>query len=122
VGINGFNGGQGEAARIPYADGVLVRLPVAEDSELLPDLLKLSDVLCTGYHAARTAGVTGGESVAMISDGAVGLCAVIAARLLGAERIILIGRHTQRTDLGREWARLTSWPTVARTGSRRSGS
>ncbi len=99
-GLNGVDGGQGEAARVPYADGVLVKLPVAEDSELLPDLLTLSDVLCTGYHAARTAGVRTGESVAVIGDGAVGLCAVISARLLGAERIILMGRHTQRTDLG----------------------
>lgn len=55
-GVNGVDGGQGQVARVPYADGTLVRLPVAEDSELLPDLLTLSDVLCTGYHAARTAG------------------------------------------------------------------
>jgi hypothetical protein len=102
-GLNGVDGGQGEAARVPYADGVLVKLPVAEDSELLPDLLTLSDVLCTGYHAARTAGVRAGESVAVIGDGAVGLCAVISARLLGAGRIILMGRHTQRTDLGRQF-------------------
>jgi threonine dehydrogenase-like Zn-dependent dehydrogenase len=102
-GLNGVDGGQGEAARVPYADGVLVKLPVAPDSELLPDLLTLSDVLCTGYHAARTAGVGAGESVAVIGDGAVGLCAVISARLLGAGRIILMGRHTQRTDLGREF-------------------
>jgi threonine dehydrogenase-like Zn-dependent dehydrogenase len=102
-GINGVDGGQGEATRVPYADGTLVKLPVAKDSDLLPDLLTLSDVLCTGYHAARTAGVTAGESVAVIGDGAVGLCAVISARLVGAERIILMGRHTQRTDLGREF-------------------
>jgi threonine dehydrogenase-like Zn-dependent dehydrogenase len=98
----GLDGGQGEATRVPYADGVLVKLPVAEDSELIPDLLTLSDVLCTGYHAARTAGVRAGESVAVIGDGAVGLCAVISARLLGAGRIILMGRHAPRTDLGRQ--------------------
>src|SRR6266702_4213053 len=102
-GVNGVDGGQGQAARIPYADGTLVKLPVDEDSALLPDLLTLSDVLCTGYHAARTAGVVPGESVTVIGDGAVGLCAVIAAKLLGAERIILMGRHTQRTGLGREF-------------------
>ncbi|OIV38652.1 IMP dehydrogenase [Mangrovactinospora gilvigrisea] len=99
-GVGGVDGGQGQATRVPYADGTLVKLPVGEDSELLPDLLTLSDVLCTGYHAARTAGVTRGESVTVIGDGAVGLSGVIAAKLLGAERIILMGRHTPRTDLG----------------------
>lgn len=102
-GVNGVDGGQGEATRVPYADGTLVKLSVTEDSELLPDLLTLSDVMCTGYHAARTAGVKAGESVAVIGDGAVGLCAVIASKLLGAERIILMGRHTARTDLGRQF-------------------
>ncbi|MFJ3667190.1 zinc-dependent alcohol dehydrogenase family protein [Streptomyces sp. NPDC090106] len=102
-GVNGVDGGQGQAARVPLADGTLVKLPVAEDSELLPDLLTLSDVLCTGYHAARTAGVRPGDSVTVIGDGAVGLSAVISARLLGAERIILMGRHRSRTDLGRDF-------------------
>jgi threonine dehydrogenase-like Zn-dependent dehydrogenase len=102
-GVGGLDGGQGQAARVPFADGTLVKLPVAEDSGLLPDLLTLSDVLCTGYHAARTAGVKAGETVAVIGDGAVGLCAVISARLLGAERIILMGRHAQRTELGRQF-------------------
>ena len=102
-GVGGVDGGQGQAARTPYADGTLVKLPVAEDSERLPDLLTLSDVLCTGYHAARAAGVKPGDSVTVIGDGAVGLSAVISARLLGAERIILMGRHAQRTALGREF-------------------
>ncbi|MFG2432004.1 zinc-dependent alcohol dehydrogenase family protein [Streptomyces sp. NPDC048590] len=102
-GVNGVDGGQGQAARVPQADGTLVKLPVAEDSELLPDLLTLSDVLCTGYHAARTAGVGRGDTVTVIGDGAVGLSAVISARLLGAEQIILMGRHQARTDLGREF-------------------
>jgi len=102
-GLNGVDGGQGQAARVPYADGTLVKLPVTEDSGLLPDLLTLSDVLCTGYHAARTAGVGPGDSVTVIGDGAVGLSAVIAAKLLGAGRIILMGRHVQRTALGREF-------------------
>jgi len=101
--VNGVDGGQGEATRVPYADGTLVKLPVTEDSDLLPDLLTLSDVMCTGYHAALTAGVRPGESVTVIGDGAVGLCAVIASKLLGAERIVLMGRHTARTDLGREF-------------------
>jgi threonine dehydrogenase-like Zn-dependent dehydrogenase len=102
-GVGGVDGGQGEAARIPWADGTLVKLPVDEDSELLPDLLTLSDVLCTGYHAARTAGVKSGDSVTVIGDGAVGLSAVISAKLLGAGRIVLMGRHAQRTDLGCEF-------------------
>ncbi|MFE4698862.1 zinc-dependent alcohol dehydrogenase family protein [Streptomyces sp. NPDC056738] len=100
-GVRGVDGGQGQAARVPQADGTLVRLPVGEDSDLLPDLLTLSDVLCTGYHAARTAGVTRGDSVTVVGDGAVGLAAVISAKLLGAERIVLMGRHRVRTDLGR---------------------
>ncbi|MEU4098331.1 alcohol dehydrogenase catalytic domain-containing protein [Streptomyces sp. NPDC026673] len=102
-GVNGVDGGQGQAARVPQADGTLVKLPVGEDSELLPDLLTLSDILCTGYHAARTAGVTRGDSVTVIGDGAVGLAAVISAKLLGAEQIILMGRHQVRTDLGRDF-------------------
>ncbi|MFD9003071.1 alcohol dehydrogenase catalytic domain-containing protein [Streptomyces sp. NPDC059582] len=102
-GIHGVDGGQGQATRVPHADGTLVVLPVGEDSDLLPDLLTLSDVLCTGYHAARTAGVAAGDRVTVIGDGAVGLSAVIAAKLLGAEQIILMGRHTARTDLGRDF-------------------
>ncbi|MFF4836684.1 alcohol dehydrogenase catalytic domain-containing protein [Streptomyces sp. NPDC001315] len=102
-GVNGVDGGQGQATRVPHADGTLVVLPVGENSELLPDLLTLSDVLCTGYHAARTAGVAAGDRVTVIGDGAVGLSAVIAAKLLGAEQIILMGRHTARTDLGRDF-------------------
>lgn len=71
----GGDGGQGQAARVPCADGTLVKLPVGEDSGLLPDLLTLSDILCTGYHAARTADVRRGDSVTVVGDGdgAVGL-------------------------------------------------
>ncbi|WP_198545955.1 zinc-binding dehydrogenase [Actinacidiphila yeochonensis] len=100
-GFDGVDGGQGEAVRVPHADGTLVTLPVGVDSALLPSLLALSDVMGTGHHGAVTAGVGHGDSVLVIGDGAVGLCAVIAARRLGAERIILMGRHTARTDLGR---------------------
>jgi threonine dehydrogenase-like Zn-dependent dehydrogenase len=97
------DGGQGEAVRVPLAMGTLVKVPVAEDSALLPSLLTLSDVFCTGHHAAVTAGVTTGSTVTVIGDGAVGLSAVLAARRLGAERILLMGRHKDRTDLGREF-------------------
>ncbi|ASU58519.1 zinc-dependent alcohol dehydrogenase family protein [Nocardiopsis dassonvillei] len=96
-------GGQAEAVRVPLADGTLVKLPVAPDSALMPSLLTLADVLGTGYHAARAAGVAPGQHVTVIGDGAVGLMAVLSARRLGAERIVLMGRHTDRTDLGREF-------------------
>ncbi|KNB49767.1 zinc-dependent alcohol dehydrogenase family protein [Streptomyces caatingaensis] len=100
---DGVDGGQGEAVRTPFADGTLAKLPVGEDSELLPSLLTLSDVFCTGHHCAVTAGVGPGTSVTVVGDGAVGLCAVLAARRLGARRILLMGRHRSRTDLGRDF-------------------
>ena len=100
---HGTGGGQAEAVRVPFADGTLVKLPVAEDSALLPGLLTLADVLGTGHHAAVRAGVGPRTSVTVIGDGAVGLLAVLSAKRLGAERIILMGRHKDRTDLGREF-------------------
>ncbi|MFD7601005.1 zinc-dependent alcohol dehydrogenase family protein [Streptomyces mirabilis] len=100
---DGVDGGQGEAVRVPQAQGTLVKLPVGEDSALLPSLLTLSDVFCTGHHCAVTAGVTPRTTVAVVGDGAVGLSAVLSAKRLGAERIILMGRHKDRTDLGRDF-------------------
>ena len=100
---DGVDGGQGEAVRVPQAQGTLVKLPVGEDSALLPSLLTLSDVFPTGHHCAVKAGVNPRTTVTVIGDGAVGLSAVLAARRLGAERIILMGRHTEHTDLGREF-------------------
>lgn len=100
---DGIDGGQGEAVRVPQARGTLVKLPVGEDSALLPSLLALSDVLPTGYHCAKTAGVTPRTTVTVIGDGAVGLSAVLSAKRIGAERIILMGRHRDRTDLGVEF-------------------
>jgi threonine dehydrogenase-like Zn-dependent dehydrogenase len=102
-GRDGIDGGQGEAVRVPQAAGTLVTLPVGEDSALFPSLLTLSDVFPTGYHCARTAGVNPRTTVTVIGDGAVGLCAVLSAKRLGAERIILMGRHRDRTDLGLEF-------------------
>ena len=96
----GVGGGQAEAVRVPFADGTLVAVPVGEDSPLLPALLTLSDVLGTGYHAALRGRVSPATTVTVIGDGAVGLMAVLASKRLGAERIILMGRHTARTDLG----------------------
>ncbi len=100
---NGAGGGQAEAIRVPLADGTLVGAPVEEDSPLIPALLTLSDVYGTGYHAAIKASVNPRTTVTVIGDGAVGLLAVLSARQLGAEQIILMGRHTSRTDLGREF-------------------
>lgn len=96
-------GGQAEAIRVPLADGTLSKLPAAPDSDLIPSLLTLSDVYATGYHAAVMGGVQAGRTVTVIGDGAVGLLAVLSAKQLGAEQIILMGRHQIRTDLGREY-------------------
>lgn len=97
----GVGGAQAEAVRVPQAQGTLVKLPVGEDSALLPSLLTLADVYGTGHHAAKQARVNERTTVTVIGDGAVGLMAVLSARQLGAERIILMGRHKDRTDLGR---------------------
>lgn len=94
-------GAQAEAVRVPQADGTLFVLPVGKDDALMPSLLTLSDVMGTGHHAAITAKVGPGKSVAIVGDGAVGLCGVIAARRLGAEQIIILGRHADRIALAR---------------------
>jgi threonine dehydrogenase-like Zn-dependent dehydrogenase len=102
-GADGVDGGQGEAVRVPQADGTLVVLPVDRDSELMASLLTLSDVMATGHHAARAAKVGPGKSVAVVGDGAVGLCGVIATKRLGAEQIVILGRHPDRIALAREF-------------------
>jgi len=100
---DGIDGGQGEAVRVPQADGTLVVLPVGEDDALMPSLLTLSDVMGTGHHAALAAKVGAGKTVAVVGDGAVGLCGVIAARRLGSERIIILGRHPDRIALAKDF-------------------
>ncbi len=102
-GMDDVDGGQGEAVRVPQADGTLVVLPVAEDDALMPSLLTLSDVMGTGHHAAVAAQVGPGKAVAVVGDGAVGLCGVIAAKRLGAEQIILLGNNPERIALGEEF-------------------
>jgi threonine dehydrogenase-like Zn-dependent dehydrogenase len=97
------DGGQGEAVRVPQADGTLVVLPVGEDDALLPSLLTLSDVMGTGHHAAVAARVGPSTTVAVVGDGAVGLCGVIASKRLGADQIILLGNNPQRIALGQEF-------------------
>jgi len=96
-------GAQAEVVRVPQADGTLVVLPSGVDDTLLPSLLTLSDVMGTGHHAARAAKVRPGNTVAVVGDGAVGLCSVLAARRLGAERVILLGRRPNRIALAREF-------------------
>ena len=101
-GVGGAAGGaQAEALRVPLADGTLFPLSVGEDDALMPSLLTLSDVMGTGHHAAVTARVGPGKSAAVVGDGAVGLCGVIAAKRLGAERILILGRHPDRIALAR---------------------
>jgi threonine dehydrogenase-like Zn-dependent dehydrogenase len=96
-------GAQAEAVRVPQADGTLFVLPVGEDDALLPSLLTLSDVMGTGHHAAVAAKVGPGKTAAVVGDGAVGLCGVIASKRLGAEQIILLGRHADRIALARKF-------------------
>ncbi|HKH45590.1 MAG TPA: zinc-dependent alcohol dehydrogenase family protein [Thermoanaerobaculia bacterium] len=96
-------GAQAEAVRVPQADGTLFVLPVGRDDALMPSLLTLSDVMGTGHHAALVARVGPGKTVAVVGDGAVGLCGVIAARRLGAEQIIILGRHADRIALAKEF-------------------
>lgn len=103
-GVNGIDGGQGEAVRVPLADGTLVKVPGSSHPEaVLASLLTLSDVMCTGHHAAVSAGVKKGGTVAVVGDGAVGLCAIIAAKRLGAERIFALSRNPARQKLAREF-------------------
>jgi threonine dehydrogenase-like Zn-dependent dehydrogenase len=99
-GNHGIDGGQGEAVRVPLAGSTLVRVPGSGHSEeTMRSLLALSDVMCTGHHAAVSAGVRKGSVVAVVGDGAVGLCGVIAAQRLGAARIIALSRNPSRQKL-----------------------
>jgi threonine dehydrogenase-like Zn-dependent dehydrogenase len=102
-GFDNVDGGQGEAVRVPQADGTLVVLPIHEDDELMPSLLTLSDVMGTGHHAAVAAKVSQGKTAAVVGDGAVGLCGVIASKRLGADQIILLGSNPARIALGQEF-------------------
>ncbi|HEU4567892.1 MAG TPA: alcohol dehydrogenase catalytic domain-containing protein [Marmoricola sp.] len=106
-GAPGTDGGQGEAVRVPQADGTLVAVPggpAGVDESLLPALLALTDVAGTGLHGAVLAGVEKGSTVAVVGDGAVGLCAVLGAvAVLGADRVILMSRHEDRAALGRQF-------------------
>jgi threonine dehydrogenase-like Zn-dependent dehydrogenase len=101
--MNG-DGGQGEAVRVPLADSTLVSVPGSGHSdEMMRSLLSLSDVFATGHHAAVCARVNAGQTVAVVGDGAVGLSAVLAAKRLGAERIIAMSRHADRQQLATQF-------------------
>ena len=103
-GNHGIDGGQGEAVRVPLAGSTLVRVPGSGHSdETMRSLLALSDVMCTGHHAAVSAGVRPGSVVAVVGDGAVGLCGVLAARRLGAARVIALSRNPSRQAVAREF-------------------
>ncbi|GGW09367.1 IMP dehydrogenase [Streptomyces capoamus] len=97
------NGCQAEYIRIPLADGTLVATPEKPSEELIPSLLTLSDVMGTGWYAAKAAEVKPGSTAVVVGDGAVGLSGVIAARQLGAERIIAMSRHEPRQKLALEF-------------------
>jgi threonine dehydrogenase-like Zn-dependent dehydrogenase len=97
------DGGQGELVRVPHADGSLVATPEQPSAELVPHLLTLADVMGTGHHAAVSAGVGPGKTVVVVGDGAVGLCGVLAAKRLGAERIVAMSRHESRQNLARRF-------------------
>ncbi len=102
--LGGFaDGAQGERVRVPHADGSLVATPGPPPAELVPSLLALADVMGTGHHAAVSAGVREGSTVVVVGDGAVGLCAVLAASRLGAARIVAMSRHEPRQRLAREF-------------------
>jgi threonine dehydrogenase-like Zn-dependent dehydrogenase len=99
-----IDGGQGEAVRVPLAGSTLVPVPGSgHDDAMLRSLLTLSDVMSTGHHAAVSAGIQKGDTVAVVGDGAVGLSAVLAAHRLGADRIIALSRNPARQALGRSF-------------------
>ncbi|XAS69657.1 zinc-dependent alcohol dehydrogenase family protein [Micrococcaceae bacterium Sec5.7] len=100
-----IDGGQGQAVRVPRAESTLVKVPgiIDPDLALRASLLTLSDVMATGHHAALGAKVSAGRTVVVVGDGAVGLCGVLAAKRLGAERIIAMSRHADRQAIAREF-------------------
>lgn len=101
--VDGMIGTQAEYARIPYADGTLVATPGMPDDDMIPSLLAASDVLGTGWFAAVAAEAGPGKTVAVVGDGAVGLMGILAARQLGAGKIIAMSRHVDRQNLAREF-------------------
>lgn len=98
------DGGQGQMVRCPFGDATLVKVPGNNFSEdQLASFTALCDVMCTGHHAAVSAGVGQDSVVAVVGDGAVGLCAVLASHRLGAKRIIALSRHPNRQKMALEF-------------------
>ena len=104
-GPHGKEGAQAEKIRVPLANGTLVRIPErhANDEGLLKSILPLTDVMATGHHAAVSANLKAGDTAVVIGDGAVGLCAVLASKRLGAERIIAMGHHEDRLEVAKKF-------------------
>ena len=121
-GTNGYDAGQGEKVRLPFADGTLVVVPAGDDLDdhMLKALLPLTDVLSTGHHAALDGRVSKASTVAVIGDWAVGLCAVAASKRLGASGIFLVSTHEDRAKIGTQFGATTSSTRAARTLSSKS--
>ncbi|MGZ4426704.1 MAG: zinc-dependent alcohol dehydrogenase family protein [Nocardioidaceae bacterium] len=113
------NGGQGEYAKVHQADGSLVKTDGMPDESLLPSLLTLSDVMATGWHAAVASRVTPGSTAVVIGDGAVGLCGVLAAAEMGAERVIAMSRHEPRQRIAKEFGATDIVPERGEDGEKR---
>src|SRR5438128_9336037 len=120
-GNHGIDGGQGEAVRVPFAASTLVQVPSSDNSdETMRSLLTLSDVMCTGHHAAVSAGIRPGSVVAVVGDGAVGLCAIIASCRLGAARVVALSRNPPASNWPAYSVPRTSSPSAATRRSRPS--
>ena len=111
--------GQAEYTRVHQADGSLVKTPGTPDDDMVPSLLALADVMATGWHAAVAAGVGEGSTVAVVGDGAVGLCGVLAAAHLGAERVIAMSRHEPRQEIARRFGATDIVPERGEEGEAR---
>ena len=103
VNVGFTQSGQAEYAKVNQADGSLVKTDGMPQASLLPSLLTLSDVFPTGWHCAVSADVSPGDTVVVVGDGAVGLCGVLAAAEMGAERVIAMSRHEQRQEIARQF-------------------
>jgi threonine dehydrogenase-like Zn-dependent dehydrogenase len=101
--VTGYDGCQAELIRVQNADGTLLATPEHPSDDVIPSILTLSDVMCTGWHAAVCADVRPGSTVVVVGDGAVGLSGVLAASQLGAERVIAMSRHADRQALARDF-------------------
>ena len=101
--VTGYDGCQAELIRVQNADGTLLTTPEHPAEDMVPSLLALSDVMCTGWHAAVCADVRPGGTVVVVGDGAVGLSGVLAAAQLGADRVIAMSRHVDRQAIARQF-------------------